>query len=421
MLVMRCRHHFFVLLLCASIRLLSAQSIIAVDPAVITHCSPSGLGTATIVWNYTGAGPVFVHVNSPTGPAMTGPSGPQGTAPTGTWVTDGMVFALTDAGGKELGRTTARVQCNPRGEVLPAALSTAPYFPLQVGDQWVYLHDSRAVTGEYRLRRISRAEIIGTTTWFVMEESTSGSAQVTETRYRNDDSGRIFQLTAQGEQLWLDPTPNPSSNAVLTVGKSAPLTVQTPASSFSNAISYSTTGFILENGFFARGVGLVTSTAQILAGSSGGFDQSYTLVYAKIDGNLVFGSPAKALELAADAASFDATNHVAANCALPCYFAACGLGVLTPDPPGTYKPCFGARVRLEQSSSDAVSVDLDLLDDTNQSLYHATVISPAESSTVVQGSIPLYSTPNMPFPPGNYQLRAKTADGRIASIPIKLL
>jgi len=393
----------------------TTQPILSIDPAVITHCPAAGMGQATILWNYSGAGPVFVHVNSASGPAMTGPSNASGSATTGDWVTDGMVFVLTDSSGKQLASATAVVQCTPFGEVLPSALATAPYFPLQVGDEWMYLYNSRAGTGNYRLRRITEAQVIAGTVWFVMEESASGSTTLSDTLYRIDSMGRVYQMTPQGEQLlWLDPTSHPDPSAVLTIQPGAP-SVQTPAGQFMNTINYSSfSGLISENGTFARGVGLLNSSSQIIAGSSGGFHESYTLIYARIDGNLVFGSPGSAIELSADAGSFDVTHQIAPNCALPCYFVACGLVPPPTDPPGTYKPCFGARVYLGQSSSVAGTIDLDLLDNTNNSLYHTT----ATSQPIVEQSIPLYSTPNHPFSTGTYQLRAKTADGRTATVPI---
>ena len=395
----------------------TTQPTISIDPAVITHCPAAGMGQATILWDYSGAGPVFVHVNSASGPAMTGPSASSGNAVTGDWVTNGMVFVLTDSSGKQLASATAAVQCTPFGEVLPSALATAPYFPLQVGDEWLYLYNSRLGTGDYRLRRITEAQIMGGTVWFVMEEDNSGSTTtLSDTLYRIDSMGRVYQMTTQGEELWLDPTSHPDPSAVLTIQPGAP-SVQTPAGQFMNTINYSSSsGLILENGTFARGVGLLSSSSQILAGSSGGFDQSYTLIYARIDGNLVFGSPGSAIELSTDAASFDVTHQIAPNCALPCYFAACGLGGPQPDPPGTYKPCFGARVYLGQTSSAAASIDFDLLDKTSNSLYHAT----ATAEPIVEQQIPLYSAPNQPFPTGTYQLRAKTADGRTATVPIQI-
>ena len=78
---------------------------------------------------------------------MTGPSASSGSAVTGDWVTDGMVFVLTDSSGNQFASVTAVVQCTPFGEVLPSALATAPYFPLQVGDEWLYLYNSRIGNG----------------------------------------------------------------------------------------------------------------------------------------------------------------------------------------------------------------------------------------------------------------------------------
>ena len=390
------------------------QPVISISPAVITQCPTPGVGQATITWNYSGTGPVFVHVNSASGPPMTGPSNVSGSATTGDWVTDGMVFVLTDASGKQLGSASAVVQCTPFGEVLPPALASAPYFPLQIGDEWLYLYNSRLGTGDYILRRVSGTQLIGNTVWFVMEESNSGSTALSDTLYRIDNMGRVYQMTGQSEQLWLDPTAHPDPSAALMIQPGAPV-VATPAGQFLNAINYSSMrGEIIESGVFARGVGFLSSSSQILAGSDGGFAESYTLVYARIDGNLVFGSPGSAIELSADAPSFDVTHKAAPNCALPCYFAACGLGGPQPDPPGTYKPCFGARVFLGQPSSAAATIDFDLLDSMNNSLYHTT----ATAQPIVERQIQLYSAPNQPFPTGTYQLRAKTADGRTATVLI---
>src|ERR1700736_4750850 len=138
-----------------------AQTTFTLLPNVITHCSSNivGLGRAAVVWNYPGPGPVQVRVVAPDGPSMTGLAPSRGTAPTGDWVHDGLVFVLTDAGSQELARATARVKCNPAGEVLPAGLAAASYFPLQVGDEWVYAVNNRSITSAYFTRRISRAEL----------------------------------------------------------------------------------------------------------------------------------------------------------------------------------------------------------------------------------------------------------------------
>src|SRR5260370_12821150 len=150
-----------------------AQTTLTLLTDVITHCSNNvvSLGRTSVVWNYPGPGPVQVRVNAPDGPSMTGLALSQGTAPTGDWVHDGLIFVLTDAGSQELARTTAHVKCNPAGEVLPAGLAAASYFPLQVGDEWVYADNDRIITGAYITRRVARAELIGNTLWFVIEDT----------------------------------------------------------------------------------------------------------------------------------------------------------------------------------------------------------------------------------------------------------
>lgn len=399
--------------LCVSCSLL-AQTSLTLNPEVITHCAPNGLGHLTAVWNYSGPGPVQVRVLSSNGPSMTGPTLPQGNAQSGEWVRDGMMFVLTDAGTQELARATARVQCNFAGEVLPTALAVASYFPLRVGDEWVYLVNSRLITSAYVTRRISRAELVGNTAWFVIEQTVSGEANPQETRFRNDNQGRIYQLTTQGEQIWLDPTAMPDPSAILKVdGRGFDL--KTPIGIFHDALSYDRREtLILERGMFARGIGLVTSSQQMLTGSSGGFLQGLDLVYAKIDGHIYYATPSHSIELGVDATDFDVTNQKAPNCAVPCYFVACGF-VPGADPPGTYKPCFQARVQFQSAS-----VDLDLLDAASNSVFHLTLASPGDSDSIVFRQVPLYSTPNHPFPTGSYRLRAQTTDGAAAFASIQV-
>ena len=48
--------------------------------------------------------------------------------------------------------------------------------------------------------------------------------------------------------------------------------------------------------------------------------------------------------------NLDVTGKNVTNCAIPCYFAACGLAGPV-DPPGTYKPC--ARARVASASPSA--------------------------------------------------------------------
>ncbi len=381
-----------------------AQNSIVLQPAVITSCTPNGLGNAVVAWRAT-TSPVTVRVGNS---ALTGASPARGTAATGDWVTDGMVFILVDAAGKELARTSAQVKCNAIVADFPP---TASYFPLQVGNEWIYVYNSRISSSTYLTRRITRAEVIGDVVWYVMAESFSGSDPITETRYRMGDGGRIYTLTTKGEQLYLDPSPSPDPNVLIPI-TSRDFTAITPAGVFPGALSYSIYSSLdLETGTFARGIGFLMNNHNMLTGSSGGFTQGLTLVSARIGGSIVFGPPSASIQLSAEATTFDVTNRTAPNCAVPCYFVACGL-VPGADPPGTYKPCFRAQVRMEQA---APPIDLFLLSPSNLTLYHAT-LKDASAANQVQ----LYIAPNQPFPPGNYKLQAQTPDGRIAILPIQL-
>jgi hypothetical protein len=346
--------------------------------------------------------------------------GPQGSVATGDIVTDGVVFLLTDGGSQELASSTPGiVRCNRAGEVLAPALANASYFPLEVGDEWIYSYNSRISTSAYLARRITQAIYVGDLAWFVLEESINGTTP-SDSWFSNDDMGRIYQLTSQGAQLWLDPTPRPDPSATLKITGTGG-TVQAPAGTFHNSLNYMVVngGLDLETGMFARGIGLVVNSHDLLEGSGGGFTEGMTLVYAKIDGHVVFGSPLSSLELGVESNSFDVSNMKAPNCAVPCYFVACGI-VPGADPPGTYKPCFQARVRMGQTGWGSQSCDLDLLDSSNNSLYHVTLTGTSNHESVVANQVQLYTTPNHPFPPGSYQLRAQTPDGRVSIAPIQL-
>ncbi len=145
----------------------------------------------------------------------------------------------------------------------------------------------------------------------------------------------------------------------------------------------------------------------MLAGSSGGFSDSLNLVEARIDGHLLFETPAASLQLSMEAAAFDVTHGLVASCILPCYFAACGLGGSPPDPPGTYKPCFKAGVKLGAVATTA-SVDLSVLDASGNVMAQTTMSLIPDDGGRTEGyyQMPLYTAPNQPFAPGSYRLSA---------------
>ena len=394
-----------------------SQSNLQISPALITQCGLYGLGRATLTWTSPGPGQVQVRVHTPTGPTLTGPTVPVGSAETGDWVADGTVFVLIEAGTtRELARVTAQLSCAPFSRQVPAALAAGSYLPLQVGNQWLYRVNDRLTTSHYLEWRILRAELINGKGWFVLSGGYTEFADRSETRVRNDEQGRVLALNPQGQEtVWLDPT-TPDPSALYQIETRGPY--QGPLGSFDDALNYSSrTSLSLERGAFIRGIGRATYSRTMLTGSSGGFTDGGDLVYARIAGKLIFATSAVSLELAAEKNVLPVSTGGVSNCALPCYFPACGLGSPV-DPPGTYKPCFQARVRLQMPTS--ATINLELVNAADQAVFQTSlpVILNAEvPEAAVFRQIPLYSAPNQPFPPGVYRLRAFVRDdaGEVAS------
>jgi hypothetical protein len=407
---------------------ITAQSILQIRPDVITECFSNGLGHATIVWNYSGRGPVQVRVG-PASVPMTGFPGPIGSADTGDWVSDGLLFTLVDSAGQELARVTARVKCSPFPDPIAAALLASSYFPLQVGNEWVYRIDSRIGTANYSTTRVAGVRIIGDQPWYSVVVGENPQTAI-ETLYRADAQGRIYQLDMNGREiLWLDPTANPNPSATLQIQNGRGQPFRNALGNFPDTYSYVINlSLSRETGAFARGVGLINSRADSLTGSSGGFVDGLDLVYARIGGNIRFATPVLSVGLSVESNDLDVSGRNVTNCAVPCYFAACGVGPGA-DPPGTYRPCFQTRVRLENLPvQDSTTLDLDLIDAGDRSVYHTTATAAAgqaQPDSILVRQLQLYSAPNQPFPPGAYrvQVKAKITDGgdiATATIPVRV-
>jgi len=389
---------------------MGAQTVLQLVPEVITECTFPSLGREHVVWNYSGAGPVQIRIGGANGVPMTGFSSPQDSADTGDWVSDGMIFVLVDSNSRELGRAVAQVRCNTSPDPVKAALAVSSYFPLQVGDEWVYRIDSRVGTADHVIRRVAGARSISGQVWYSV--ISSAGANSSETLYRVDDQGRVYTLDSNGhESLYLDPTipPNPAAALPTVLSRGQPF--RSALGVFPDSlIVMSPGGLAIETDTFVRGVGLVANTSSLLSGSSGGFASGLTLLYARIGGNLRFATPAVTLGLAVESTDLDVSGHNVTNCAIPCYFTACSIAGA--DPAGTYKPCFETRVRLENLPlQESTTVDLSLLDSSNQSVFQISVpVAAGQSqpdSTLIQ-QFPLYTAPNRPVAPGIYRVQAKT-------------
>jgi hypothetical protein len=383
---------------------------LTINPPVIFDCQ-YGLGAAQLTWSGA-TGAVQIRVLQPDGPPLTGFGGASGSATTGTWVTDGMKFLLVNDAGMVQASATAHVNCGGTVRTIDTGIAGASYLPLQVGNTWVYRTNNRFITGEYVVRTISGTETIGGKTYFVLSEGSSVIAKL-----RGGDDGVIRAATSDGEQVYLDP-------AAASVQKTS---YAGPIGEFSDAVATSSLAgsLLLENTTYARGIGLVHSNSTLETGSSGGFTDSLDLVEVRLPG-VHFTVPAAAVSLSVETTDLDVTDKLVANCALPCYFAACGLGGGQPDPAGTYRPC--AQARIEAAASAGSQVQVQLADLTGAVLFTTSLAADAGGKTLQYVRLPVYTTPDRAsiafriLPPGQYRLTGQVLDaGReVASSSLNL-
>jgi hypothetical protein len=298
--------------------------------------------------------------------------------------------------------------------VLPAQ-SAASYFPLDVGDRWVYREDDRFSTALYQTWRVDRTAMQNGTAYSVMAIEGPGT-EYAEYWFRADSSGRIYILTGNGDQLFLDPNiVSPNSGQVQLTGLGGAVT--TPLGTFPDTVQYvNPMGLEYESGILARGVGVLSSTTILETGSSGGPTLIRTLVEAALAGGMRYPATTSSIELGMESLNLNVSGMEVTNCAVPCYFVACGLAPGA-DPPGTYKPCAQARAALRNwPAGQSRTVRIELLAGDGSLAFDQTFTmdaAPAESVTFIQ--VPLYSAPNQPLPAGAYQLSARTADGAAQS------
>ena len=168
-------------------------------------------------------------------------------------------------------------------------------------------------------------------------------------------------------------------------------------------------GLTKTTSIYARGIGLVNSQSDSLTGSSGGFTDGLDLVDVKIDG-FHLSAPASKIALSIDNASPDLTHQQAPNCAIPCYFAACGLGPVV-DSPGTYRPC--GQIRIDTSTeTPGYTILVALLDSTGQAVFQTSIQEMAAASLEFV-RLPLYTGQTLftLLPPGTYTLTGSILQG----------
>ncbi|MBK5290095.1 MAG: hypothetical protein JJE04_00180 [Acidobacteriia bacterium] len=411
---------------------LTAQTpTMAVTPDPIVECNEAGLGRARILWDAPDAASTLIRVGASDGTPMNSATSPTGAASTGDWVTDGMLFFLIDASGKVLAQARANVTCGD---------SSRSMLPLAVGNQWVYQYSSRQITSDYQTWTVTRSQEVDGKVYYVL--AIDGREN---TAYRTAASGKIFVKgpadPASSERLWLDPgIPQDQSGILQITGAEPEATV--PAGAFHNGNRFRTGGGLeISMGVIVAGVGIVSRQTGLLAGSSGGFLNGIELVYARLGDRTVYSAPELSFSLSTDSHVLTLQPGKVTNCAVPCYFVACGLGPGA-DPPNTFKPCLRARLTLRNTSAvplelmfpDSRIFEVELLRENGQAVYRrSSGAFPPEQPKVIyqQGEthylqqVPLYSVPNQPIAPGRYTLSAsiESMDGHkfTATVPVLIL
>jgi hypothetical protein len=391
-----------------------------IAPETIYQCS-FGLGRATLTWS-SALSTAQIRVGKPDGDAMTGFDGTSGAATTGMWVADGMKFYLVRQDGAVENVVTARVHCGGTPNTIETGLKSGSYLPLESGNTWVYRYSSRTVTSDYVTQTITGTEQLGEQTYFVLTGgSNPGSAAIA--RLRGDDQGRIWRFTgttsAPKEELYLDPS---GANPAAVLKNGAAGQAATALGVFPDGLNYTGGDSLLrETGVLVRGIGLARSTSTLLSGSSGGFVAGLELVEVRLAGGLRLAAPAAKLALATESPRLDVSNKKVTNCAVPCYFVACGL-VGGADPDGTYKPCTQVRVEVSSPSAEALAT-LELRDASDRVLYTVSKSAAGSGESVLYLQVPLYAKPNEPHPPGAYRLVARLAAGSdtsTATLPLRI-
>lgn len=248
---------------------------------------------------------------------------------------------------------------------------------------------------------------------------------------RSDGEGRIYRIrdtAPQTEELWLDPTASPDPSAVLKI-RQRDLIYKSALGTFSGGIVSDTSpGLIKETGTFVRGLGLVDRRVSLQSGSSGGFSDGLQLVSVRIGKGIRLAVPAITFQFGAESTRLDVTNKKVTTCAVPCYFAACGIGGGR-DPPNTYKPCFQARLNIQRPNVDGgvLTAEVELRDPADRQMFQATVpLTMADVLTDFTAfqQVPLYAKPNEPFAAGDYRLNGRLKrngeDAGSTSLPIRI-
>lgn len=371
---------------------------LTLHPPVIYDCS-GPVGKASLEW-IGATGPVTVIIGPQRIP-MTGLEGPSGSAETGLWVSDGLEFRLLSTSGAVEALAIAKVQCNAGNAAANGIVGTS-FFPLEVGNTWVYKTDSRFATSSYVIWKVTG----------LREQSSHVYAEISAVRstgsnaillLREDPDGTLWQLAGTPEkpveQVYLKPSDARHAAFTSAVG------------SFPDAATQNLdTVLSREEKVFVRGVGLTRDRLTLGGGSNGGFGESLDLIEYHLASGPRVQVQSPRVSVTAESAVLDVTGKLVTNCAIPCYYAACGIGSPV-DPPNTYKPC--TRTRIEASAEAGFWGEVALLNAGGQTVFSSGQMASPPGELLQYVQVPLYSAPNKPLPAGTYRLVGHVGQGDV--------
>jgi hypothetical protein len=317
-----------------------------------------------------------------------------------------MMFFLVDASGNVQASAVANFNCGGTARTIDVGLAGGSYFPLAIGNTWVYKENNRYATATYLSWSITGTQVVNGQTYYVLAQISPSALAPTPSPIallRSGANGVIYQSTASGETVYLDP----GASGTMHAGYSGLLGV------FTDVIQPLGTSIPLSTAMYARGLGMVYSEQGAYGGSDGGFLQSLDLIDVRVDG-VHLSVPAPKIALAIEQTDLDLTNQHAPNCAVPCYYVACGIGGGPSDPPGFYRPC--AQIRIDtEVVPQGYTVLAELLDSSGTPVFKS---NPPAGLAYLQ--VPLYTSPSLNsssltmLPAGNYTLTGTILNGTTA-------
>lgn len=306
-------------------------------------------------------------------------------------------------------------------------LFAPPYFPLAVGNQWVYVQRGQAA-GDPVTVQISAANQLSGILYY---QITGYADQPAWVRY--NAAGELVQYDPSGgtEKLWYPfgapdgfsfrtQLPAPCLQSAVVRARNAEIRV--PAGAFSPllVVEYQP-GPCADAGYsdevFVSGIGLVRRTAITIAGP-----RTFELIWARVNGTVISG-PEFSFSLSIDQ---------------PLYFA----NFMPPVDPSRSIPVLVARLTARNTSSQPVTLqfnsgqryDIVIRDSKGEQLYQwslgkffTQVVGRLELKNGEQAylqEIPLADRAGRTFPPGRYALEAwlATSEGKVysATVPFEI-